>query len=74
MVVTTVITDIDEVDTTATIIHTDVITKADIEVDTTQVTRVQATSTTELHQAGIPQKHGAIPSERGNRTCKFGYT
>ena len=69
----TVIVDTDEADITVTTNHTDVITLIDIEEDTTQVTQVQVTSTTEHLQAGIHQKHGAIPLERGSRTCRLGY-
>ena len=60
----------DKVDITVTTTHT-AVTEADIY----RMTKAEpATFITEHHQAGIHQKHIAIPSEHGNKTCKFGYT
>ena len=68
------ITDTEEVDTTAITALTADITPTSAEEDTFQVIQHQVTFTTEHHQVGIPQKHGAIPSEPGNKTCRFGFT
>ena len=68
------ITDTEEADTTAITAPTEDITPTVVEEDTSQVTQDQVTFTTEHHQVGILQKHGAILSEHGNKTCKFGFT
>ena len=44
------------------------------EEDTIPQSQDQATSTTEHHEVGIRHKYGAIHSEHGNKTCKFGFT
>ena len=45
-----------------------------IEEDTIPQSQDQELSTTELHQVGILHKYGDIHSERGKKTCKFGFT
>ena len=67
-------TDTEEADTTAITALTQDTTPTFAEEDTFQVIQDQVIFTTEHHQVGIPQKHGAILSEHGNKTCKYGFT
>ena len=67
------ITDTEEADTTAITAPTEDATSTFTEEDTSQMIQDQVTFTTEHHQVGILQKHGVIHSERGSKTCNFGF-
>ena len=65
-------TDTAGVDITVTTVHTE-ITTAIAEADIIQVTLDPAISIIESRQVGILQRHGDIPSELGNKTCRYGF-